>query len=46
MDICRDDPPPPLAPTPGQESHVNACHLPQDVKDREGARFVDREEVA
>ena len=35
-----------LAPTPGQESHLNACHLPQEVKDREGARFVDREEVA
>jgi peptide/nickel transport system ATP-binding protein len=46
MDICRDDPPPPLMPTPGHESHVNACHLPQEVKDREAARMTEREEVA
>jgi peptide/nickel transport system ATP-binding protein len=47
MDICREDPPPPLLPTPGHESHVNACHLPQEVKDREAARMVaQREEVA
>jgi oligopeptide/dipeptide ABC transporter ATP-binding protein len=45
MDVCRVDPPPPLAPTPGHETHINACHLPQEVKDREGARLV-AEEVA
>ncbi len=45
MDICREDPPPPLAPTPGHVTHVNACHLPQEVKDREGAALV-AEEVA
>jgi peptide/nickel transport system ATP-binding protein len=47
MDICRDDPPPPLAPTPGHETHVNACHLPQEVKDREAVRITTpQEEVA
>jgi len=46
MDICRDDPPPPLAPTPGHETHLNACHLPQDVKDREGAALVAAEDVS
>jgi peptide/nickel transport system ATP-binding protein len=46
MDICRDEPPPALAPTPGHEAHLNACHLPQEVKDREGTRFAEQEEVA
>ena len=32
-------------PRPGTNA-LNACHLPQEVKDREGARFGTREEVA
>jgi peptide/nickel transport system ATP-binding protein len=46
MDICRHDPPPPLQPAPGEPTHLNACHLDQEVKDIEGARVVAREEVA
>ena len=46
MDICRDDPPPPLAPVPGHATHLDACHLPQDVKDREAAALVAAEDVA
>jgi peptide/nickel transport system ATP-binding protein len=46
MDICRDDPPPPLVPVPGHAKHLDACHLPQEVKDREAAALVAAEDVA
>src|SRR5439155_17189151 len=36
MDICKTDEPE-LRPTAGQPSHLNACHLDQETKDRESA---------
>src|SRR5690349_9581759 len=39
MDICKTDEPE-LRPTAGQPSHLNACHLDQETKDRESAKLL------
>ena len=42
MDVCRADPAPVLAPT-GRGTAAVACHLTQDVRDREGGRLSGEE---
>jgi peptide/nickel transport system ATP-binding protein len=44
MDVCRADPAPALTST-GRGSAAVACHLTQDVRDREGARHSGEEQA-
>ena len=40
MEICREEDPP-LAPVPDESMHLDACHLPQETKDREAKKLLD-----
>jgi oligopeptide/dipeptide ABC transporter ATP-binding protein len=39
MDVCRTTPPK-LAPVPGEDAHLQACHLDEETKEREAARLL------
>ena len=39
MDVCRTKSPE-LAPVPGEPTHMQACHLDEETKDREAARLL------
>jgi len=40
MEICREQDPP-LSPVPGDSMHLDACHLPQETKDREAKKLLE-----
>jgi peptide/nickel transport system ATP-binding protein len=40
MEICREEDPP-LSPVPDEPTHLDACHLPQETKDREAKKLLD-----
>ncbi len=39
MDVCRTDEPA-LTPSPGDASHLQACHLDEETKEREAAKLL------
>ena len=43
MSVCKTDEPP-LRPTPSDPTHLNACHLDQETKDREAAKLAREED--
>jgi peptide/nickel transport system ATP-binding protein len=40
MEICREQDPP-LSPVPDDSTHLDACHLPQETKDREAKKLLE-----
>jgi peptide/nickel transport system ATP-binding protein len=40
MNVCRDEDPP-LKPVPDEPSHLGACHLDQETKDREARKLLE-----
>jgi peptide/nickel transport system ATP-binding protein len=39
MDVCRTTPPK-LSPVPGEDAHLQSCHLDEETKEREAARLL------
>jgi len=40
MSICMEQNPP-LSPVPDEPTHLDACHLDQETKDREAAKLLE-----
>jgi hypothetical protein len=40
MSVCRTEEPP-LAPVPGIDDHLQACHLDEDTKRREAEKLLE-----
>src|SRR3954454_4746322 len=40
MEICREQDPP-LSPVPDDSTHLDACHLPKETKDREAKKLLE-----